>query len=54
MTTKHPSTLVKGPYATYDLPMMSILWAAAMVNFKTSPTNDIWNRSQHRKEQGHD
>ena len=39
MTTTHPSPLVEGPYATYDLPTTSILWAAAMVNFKTSPTD---------------
>ena len=39
MTTTHPSPSVKGPYATYDLPTTSVLWATAMVNFKTSPTD---------------
>ena len=37
VTTTHPSSLVEGPYATYDLPMTLILRVAAMVNFKTSP-----------------
>ena len=39
MTTTHPSTLLEGPYATYNLSTTSTLWAAAMVNFKTSPTD---------------
>ena len=26
--------MVAGPYATYDLPATSILWAAAVVNFQ--------------------
>ena len=38
MTTTHLSPLVVGPYATFDLPATSILWTAAMVNLKTSPT----------------
>ena len=39
MVTIHPFPFVEGPYATYALPTTSILWAAAMVNFKTSPTD---------------
>ena len=39
MTTTSPSALVEGPYATYDLPVKSFLWAAAMVNFTTSSTD---------------
>ena len=31
MTNTHPSPLVEGPYATYDLPTTWILWVAAMV-----------------------
>ena len=57
MTATHPSLLVEGPYAIYDFPT-SILWAAAMVNFKTykqtrRQSNGIWNGNQHRKEQSH-
>ena len=33
MTTTQPFPLVEGPYAAYDLPTISILWVAAMVNF---------------------
>ena len=36
MTTTQPSPLVEDPYATYSLPMTSILWVAAMVNFLTN------------------
>ena len=32
MTNTHPSSLVGGPYATYDLPTTWILWVAAMVH----------------------
>ena len=39
MATTHPSPLVEGPYATYDFPVTSILWAAVVVNFKTSTTD---------------
>ena len=39
MTITHQSPLVEGPYATYNLPMTLIMWAAAMVNFKSSPTD---------------
>ena len=41
MTTTHPSPLVEGPYATYDLPTISILWATAAVNFNVQ---DLANR----------
>ena len=34
-----PLFIGERPYATYDLPTTSILWAAVMVNFKTSPTD---------------
>ena len=34
------------PYATYDLPTTSILWAAEMVDFGTSPT-DSWTEQRH-------
>ena len=37
MTTTHPSPSVGGTYAIYNLPTTSILWAAAMMKFKTSP-----------------
>ena len=37
MTISHLSPLVAGPYGMYDLPMTSIFWAAATVNFKISP-----------------
>ena len=61
MTTTHPSPLVEAPYATSDL-LKLILWAAAVVNFKTSPTdsycrrqsNGMWNISQYRKQLDHD
>ena len=33
------SPLKEDPYANYDLPTTSILWATAMVTFKTSPTD---------------
>ena len=54
MTTTYPSQLVAG-YATFD----SSTKYAAMVNFKTSPTdswksNTMRNGSQHRKEQNRD
>ena len=39
MITTHPSPLVEGPHATYNLPTTSILWEAAKVNFKTSLTD---------------
>ena len=39
MSTAHASPLVESPYATYDLPMTLILWAAVMANFKTSPSD---------------
>ena len=32
MTNTHPSPLVEGPYATYNLPTTWILWVAAMVH----------------------
>ena len=38
MTTTHPSPLVE-IYTTYNLLMASVLRAAAMVNFKTLPTD---------------
>ena len=58
MTTAHPSPLVEGPYATYDLPMTSVLWVVAMVNSRPHQQthrqgNGIWNGSQHREEEGH-
>ena len=46
MTSKHPSLLIASRCATYDPPTTSILWVAAMVNFKTSPTDS-------KTEQGH-
>ena len=42
----HTSPLMEGPYATFDLPTTSILWVAAMMNFKTSPT-DSWTEQRH-------
>ena len=59
MTSTYPSPLEEGRYATYDLPTTTFLWAAAVVNFKTSPTDSLTeqqrrNRSQHRKEKDHD
>ena len=39
MTTTHPSQFVENPHATYGLPTTLILWATAMVNFKTSLTD---------------
>ena len=53
MTTTHPPPLVEGPYATYDLATTSILWAAAMVNFKTSPAV-VKREQRHIKEQQHE
>ena len=38
-TTTHQSPLLEGPSAAYDLLTTSFLWAEAMVNFKTSPTD---------------
>ena len=54
MTTTQPSPLVEDPYATYSLPMTSILWAAAMANSRPHQqtcrhSNSIWNGSQHTK-----
>ena len=39
MAITHSAPLIEGPYATYDLPTTKVLWAAAVVNFKTSPTD---------------
>ena len=44
MTTTLPSSLMAGQYATYDSPTTLILWAAAMVNFKT--TNRLVGRAR--------
>ena len=46
MATADPSPLMEGPGATYDLPTTSILRLAAVVNFKTSPT-DSWTEQRH-------
>ena len=62
MTITHSPPSVEGPYATYNLPVTSVLGAATMVNLKTSPTdrqqhkqsNGIWNGSQYRKEQAYE
>ena len=58
MTATNPSSLVEGPYATYDFTTTAVIWAAAMVNLKIDLTSrlayGIWNGSQHRKEQDHE
>ena len=59
MATTHPFPLVEGPYTIYDLPMTSILLAAAKVLFKTSPTDSQTEQrhvewKQHKKEEDHD
>ena len=53
MITKHPFPLVKGPYnATSDLLTTLILWAAAMVSFKTSPNRPIGRATAYGVEVG--
>ena len=42
MSTTHRSPLEEGLYATYNLLTTSLLWAAAVVNFKTSPTDSAY------------
>ena len=39
MTTTHPFSLVEGPCAASGASATLISWVAAMVNFKTSPTD---------------
>ena len=50
--------LAEGPHATYNLLTVLILWAAAMVNFITSPKDSLTEQrriiSQYRKEQDRD
>ena len=58
ITTTHPSPIMDSPYATYVSPTTSILWSAAMVNCKTSPTDSQTEQrhmewKEHRKEQAH-